>query len=172
MSQEQTPQQQDDKGGLRVLVVVDESALGAHTARIGAAVAASMAAEAVFHFPMPIEPVDADSPAQLARALPEYHEACRERARVVFEAACDAAARVGARCRTELTIDEVPADAVRRVAQENDCRIIVVGSLGRGRVSRVLHGSLADELVQVSDRPVLVCREDMGFGSIAALPPT
>jgi nucleotide-binding universal stress UspA family protein len=155
-----------------VLVVVDDSALGAHTAEIGAAVAAAMSAEALFHFPIPIEHVEADSPTQLVRALPEHRDACRARAQPVFDAAQRAAGRLGATSDTVLTIEEVPADAVRRIAAERGCGIVVAGSHGRGALSRMLRGSLVDELLHTCDRPVLVCREDMAFGAVPALAAT
>jgi nucleotide-binding universal stress UspA family protein len=152
-----------------VLVVVDESPLGRHTAALGSAVAATMRASVVFHLPVAAGPVEAETPADLTRALPDQREAAEERARPVFEAAERIAAQAGIGCETVLTIDEVPAEAVRRVAAEKDCGLIVVGSQGRGPLTRMLRGSLVDELIHGSDRPVLVCREDMRFGAVAAL---
>jgi nucleotide-binding universal stress UspA family protein len=51
-----------------------------------------------------------------------------------------------------------PAEALAELANEPDIDIVVVGHRGRSAVSRVLLGSVADRLVQISPRPVLVAR--------------
>ncbi|MBI4416809.1 MAG: universal stress protein [Euryarchaeota archaeon] len=52
-------------------------------------------------------------------------------------------------------------DAARFIVREAEARgadLIVVGSLGRGRMARLLVGSVADKLVRTATVPVLVVR--------------
>ena len=50
------------------------------------------------------------------------------------------------------------AATILREAEERGVDLIVVGSLGRGRMARVLMGSVADKLVHAAPVPVLVVR--------------
>lgn len=49
-----------------------------------------------------------------------------------------------------------PAEQILRVAQEIDAQLIVVGTLGHGRVMSAFLGSTANQLVRWSERPVMV----------------
>jgi len=71
-------------------------------------------------------------------------------------------------CTSVLTIDEEPCDAVRRLASEQACSLIAIGSHGRGTLTRALTGSLVADLVRLAERPVLVCREDMALQDFGA----
>lgn len=51
-----------------------------------------------------------------------------------------------------------PAEALADAAETRDCSMVVIGSRGRGGVARVLLGSVADRLVHISKRPVLVVK--------------
>jgi nucleotide-binding universal stress UspA family protein len=51
-----------------------------------------------------------------------------------------------------------PAEVIADLAVDEDYDLIVVGNKGRGAVSRVLLGSVADRLVHISNRPVMVVR--------------
>lgn len=51
-----------------------------------------------------------------------------------------------------------PAETLAKMASEEDVDLVVVGHRGRGAISRVLLGSVADRLVQISPKPVLVSR--------------
>lgn len=59
--------------------------------------------------------------------------------------------------RVETAIGE-PAREVVRFAEENDIDQIIVGSHGRGGVSRVLLGSVAEKIVRRAPVPVTVVR--------------
>ncbi len=149
----------------RILVVLEDSALGRHTAAIGVGMAARLGCSVSFQVPIPIEHIEAKSPASMTHALAAHRQLCHDRTRPLFELATGLATAAGVDSRTVLTIEEEPAAAVQRVAAEQACEIIVVGTQGRSKVSRVLHGSLADDLVRLSPRPVLVCRDDMHQGA-------
>ena len=152
-----------------LLVVLEEPLpLSERTALIGVTLAQKMSVEVVFHVAIGIEPIDAATVTELDRELPLHREACQLRAQPLFDAAQAMAERTGVASRCELTIDEEPLEAVLRLARDRDCALILVGSHGRGGISRMLHASLVDQLVRESDRPVLVCREDMTAGPLAA----
>ena len=51
-----------------------------------------------------------------------------------------------------------PAEALAGLAESGGYDLVVVGHRGRGAVQRVLLGSVADRLVQICPRPVLVVR--------------
>jgi nucleotide-binding universal stress UspA family protein len=50
------------------------------------------------------------------------------------------------------------AETLAGLAGAGEVDFVAVGHRGRGRVQRALLGSVADRLVQISPRPVLVCR--------------
>ena len=51
------------------------------------------------------------------------------------------------------------AETLAELAGAGDVDFVAVGHRGRGRVQRALLGSVADRLVEISPRPVLVCRD-------------
>jgi len=57
--------------------------------------------------------------------------------------------------KTELVNDR-PADAILRAADQYDARAIVVGAAGRGPISGALLGSVTYQVVHRSKRPVVV----------------
>jgi nucleotide-binding universal stress UspA family protein len=50
------------------------------------------------------------------------------------------------------------AEALAEEAKRDDIRMVIVGHRGRGAAARVLLGSVADRLVQICPKPVLVVR--------------
>ena len=51
-----------------------------------------------------------------------------------------------------------PAEMLAELARTGDVDLVAVGHRGRGAVARLLLGSVADRLVQISSKPVLVVR--------------
>ena len=51
-----------------------------------------------------------------------------------------------------------PAETLADLAKTGDVDLVVVGHRGRGSVTRLLLGSVADRLVQICPKPVLVVR--------------
>jgi nucleotide-binding universal stress UspA family protein len=51
-----------------------------------------------------------------------------------------------------------PAETIADLAMDEGFDLVVVGNKGRGAVSRVLLGSVADRLTHICKRPVLVVR--------------
>ncbi|NJN00788.1 MAG: universal stress protein [Aquincola sp.] len=155
------------EASVRLLVVLDESELGLRAAAMGAALAARVGGEITMHVPIPIEHIEARSAATAMQALGQHQENCRQRTAEWFARAHAIVEPYGVATKTVMTMDEDPCAAVLRIADEFGCGLIVVGSQGRGTVSRVLGGSLVAELVRQSHLPLLVCREDMTSGWLA-----
>lgn len=79
-----------------------------------------------------------------------------EGARLLAEAVAEAtAAGVTARGTCQLG---TPAELLLDLAASDEVKALVVGSRGRGAVARVLLGSVADQIVKASPKPVLVVR--------------
>jgi nucleotide-binding universal stress UspA family protein len=60
--------------------------------------------------------------------------------------------------RSTLVESARPAEALAELANEPDIDLVVVGHRGRSAVTRALLGSVADRLVQICPKPVLVVR--------------
>ena len=95
--------------------------------------------------------------ATLAPAATEWAEAQEQYAKGLLR---EASARVKSKA---LEVDAVvrtgaPAEALADLANKADVTMIVVGHRGRNLAARLLVGSVADRLVQISPRPVLVVR--------------
>ena len=60
--------------------------------------------------------------------------------------------------RSTLVESARPAEALAELAKEHDIDLVVVGHRGRSAMTRALLGSVADRLVQICPKPVLVVR--------------
>ena len=80
-----------------------------------------------------------------------------QRARADLESAVQRESSWGLEPQTEL-LDGHAVEVLARRASEDDIDILVVGHRGRGAVARTLLGSVADRLVQVCSKPVVVVR--------------
>ncbi len=70
----------------------------------------------------------------------------------------DAEALAGAPVRGRFLYGE-PSPEILREIGESRCQLLVVGTHGRGRVSRLLLGSVAERLVRDAPCPVFVARD-------------
>ena len=82
-----------------------------------------------------------------------------ERTEAVLEAARETAAEQDIELTTE-TVIGIPSRAIVEYVQENDVDHVVMGSHGRQGVSRLLLGSVAENVVRRSPVPVTVARND------------
>lgn len=55
-----------------------------------------------------------------------------------------------------LAVEGAPASEIVRIAQEQACDLIVIGSHGRGGLSRMILGSVADRVMRTAHCPVMV----------------
>lgn len=87
----------------------------------------------------------------------DWLSAAEERANTVLGNARDAAADSGVELSTDSTVGR-PAHAIVEYAAEHGLDHIVIGSHGRGGISRMLLGSVAETVVRRAPIPVTVFR--------------
>jgi nucleotide-binding universal stress UspA family protein len=90
----------------------------------------------------------------------------RNSARLALDAVCGELERAG-RWAVPLLADGRPDEIIPIAAETDGARLIVVGSLGKGAIERLLVGSVAERVVRRSRIPVLVARPPVRpFGRI------
>jgi nucleotide-binding universal stress UspA family protein len=83
-----------------------------------------------------------------------HREALRTIGRTALEAAVEAADAAGVPTTLEL-VDAKPAEALLRIADTYDARVIVVGTWGESPLKGAMLGSTPHKLLHLSSRPVL-----------------
>ena len=73
----------------------------------------------------------------------------------ILKKAAEAVSAFGVSC-DQINLTGEPAEALSQHAEGASVWMVVVGSRGRGAVARVLLGSVADRLVHICKKPVLV----------------
>jgi len=79
----------------------------------------------------------------------------RKEGEVATEYVADRARAVGLEAKTIIT-EGHPAEEIIKYAEENSIDLIVMGTLGKGGVNRLLLGNVADKVTRTSKIPVLV----------------
>jgi nucleotide-binding universal stress UspA family protein len=107
--------------------------------------------------PIGLEPpiIDVHQAAQIDAAM-------FERAQKLAQRGAQLAADAGLKPEALAAADELHtpvAETLLRIARDRDAEAVVVGAHSKGRVSEVLLGSTARDVVRHTDRPVLVVRE-------------
>ena len=85
----------------------------------------------------------------------EHREALREQAVALTGEALARARDAGVDAESAL-VDDRPASALVSLADDNDARLIVVGSYGESPLKGAILGSTPHKLLHLSERPVLV----------------
>lgn len=101
--------------------------------------------------PMPIPP------AQVADALASINERMERERNATLEATMERFVAFGNRASTRSALGK-PGDVICDIAEQEKFDLVVVGSSGKGRVSRALLGSVSYKVVNQSRVPVLVVR--------------
>lgn len=102
-----------------------------------------------------------------AAASLEYDRLMREGVADALSDAVTAAEDAGVEVETRILEGSPPA-AIAECAKDSGARLVVVGSVGRGAVARLVVGSVTDRLARICDRPVLAVRgETAGFDAWA-----
>jgi len=139
----------------RILVGVD----GSKESRAAAACAANLAkamGSQVIVASIADAPVALAAPELVQRASQWQEEAAKQAAAVAKEIAAGIAS-------SGLTVETIvergaPAETLAELAKAGEVDLVVVGHRGRNALSRALMGSVADRLVQICSKPVLVVR--------------
>lgn len=137
----------------RILVGVDGSKESRDAAKFAAGIARATGSQLTIAFAVaPVIPTEG-APELVAR-FQEWEERDRQQAKAVLkEVACS----LGEGVPVETMVARgSPAAALAELATQGDVEMVVVGHRGRNAVARTLLGSVADRLVQISPKSVLV----------------
>ncbi len=85
----------------------------------------------------------------------DYAKSLKERSEEVMAHASHQAAAKHVDIET-VVVEERPAAALVRIAEERDARLIVVGTRGESPLKGALVGSTPHKLIQLADRPVVI----------------
>jgi nucleotide-binding universal stress UspA family protein len=83
----------------------------------------------------------------------------RELGREYLEEQAQRVREEGVEVEVKVTPTQEPADAILKAVQEEEADLVAMSTEGRGGVSRLLLGSVADKVVRGSSVPVLLFRE-------------
>lgn len=138
----------------KFLVGVDGSSASEHAARVTAEHAVRVGSTVVLaHVRVP-----AMLPAGAAAVLPQLEEADRQESQQLLQRLGRAIADTGASIELRELAGDSAANALADLAATDEFDLVAVGSQGRGAVARMFLGSVADRLVHISSKPVLVVR--------------
>ena len=141
----------------RILVGVDGSPESKQAAELAANLAGPMHAELLLTFVAP-RPVPF-GPEPYAQGLAGWEMAEREYGNAVLREMATRCTVPGVSVRTRFESGG-PAEVLAEIAGREDADLVVVGHRGRGAVKRLLLGSVADRLAQISPKPVLIARSE------------
>lgn len=134
----------------RILVAVDGSDASLHAVRAAATIARGLGSQITLAHVVPPTFVPPEVPFGVQ---PWTEEAVKAGEKLLEAAAKDAGLTV-----ERMNVTGSPAERLAEIADSGNFDLVVVGSKGRGAVSRVLIGSVTDRLVHICTRPVLVVR--------------
>jgi nucleotide-binding universal stress UspA family protein len=101
--------------------------------------------------------------AEAGTSLDSILEGSEEVGQRIVQEAAEWAAEAGIHYETELVWGRV-AEVICRVAQERDCDLVVVGSLGLTGFKRLMLGSISNAVASKAPCPVLVVKLSEGEG--------
>jgi nucleotide-binding universal stress UspA family protein len=103
----------------------------------------------------------------VAGELHDYHAALKDLATKRLTEGKEFAHQAGGEVEAVI-VERAPADALVKLADERDARMIVVGTRGESPIKGALLGSTAHKLLHLADRPVLVVPVDRPDGPSTA----
>lgn len=136
----------------KILAAVDGSDSSLHSARLALEIAQAMGAKLTIAYCVAPMLIPGEVPFTV---VSEVVKAEVERGKKLLE---ETATTLGdASVRTAM-LEGAAAERIAEEAENEGFDLVVVGSRGRGAVARVLLGSVADRLVHICRKPVLVVR--------------
>lgn len=138
----------------QILIAVDGSAAAIHAARKGLEMARAFNAAATLAYVQPFTLVYGSGSMGLSQEVDDMERAQGER--VLREALAELEPLLPV--PTTKLLRGTPAEALADFALHEGFDLVVIGNTGRGAVSRMLLGSVADRLVHICKRPVLIAR--------------
>lgn len=162
----------------RILVVVEAGAVSRSAISEAVALAKGNDAELVFFSVLPryVMPVS-DMPMMGALSPDEFQRSATESAQRHLAAVSAVAKQAGVRCSYAVGAGVDDAECIIEAAKQRRCGLIVVASVGRNAVLRLIMGSVIPGLITLSTIPVLVVRKPTSgnkvrrLAAVAPLPP-
>ena len=138
----------------RIMVGVDGSEASHRAARLGAEIALRFGARLTLAYVVPRLLLPPDAYGLTEAQVEEEHATFAQKLLATARAKLgDSGVEIDS-----MSLFGAPAESLAESAAQLDVDMVVVGSRGRGAVTRALLGSVADRLVHSCTRPVLVCR--------------
>jgi nucleotide-binding universal stress UspA family protein len=137
----------------RILVGVDGSNESRAAAKTAAELAGATGSQLTIAYAVPL-PTGAS---ELDLRANEWLDKEKAAGQAIVKEIAAAVGKPGLAIET-VVVEGAPAHTLAELARSGDVDLVVVGHRGRGAIPRVLLGSVADRLVQISPKPVLVVR--------------
>lgn len=134
----------------RILVAVDGTPVAREAARVGLELAERLGARVSLLHVLPPSLEE-----EHAAEFEAFERACEQYAKDLLQEVRLLTGRAGPPTETRVIHGE-PSPAILRAAEEWGADLVVLGTRDRSRMARTLLGSVADEVVRRSTRPVLV----------------
>lgn len=136
----------------RILVAVDGSEPSRRALHLAVSIAKKLEARVIIAHSVVWEPL---APSRQRRAMQQLAKEFDEIGRKILKKMNDEVA--GSGVEVELVLLHGPAgEAVTKFAAAEDHDLVVVGVRGRNLASRLILGSVADRIIRICNRPVLV----------------
>lgn len=135
----------------KILVAIDGSEPSLHAARMAAQLAEKTHGEVTLAYVVPQVLI----PAEVPFAAGQLAEEAVKAGEILLEQTTKELGQPGLR---RVCLTGSPAERLSELAETEAFDLVVIGSKGRGAVSRVLVGSTTDRLVHICRKPVLVVR--------------
>lgn len=135
----------------KILVAIDGSEQAIHAARMALEIASKTGGEVTLVHVIPNLMISGEVP--FAAGI--LAEDVMKNGELLLE---QTAKELGSPNLRRVCLNGTPAERLTDLAEAEAADLIVVGSKGRGAVSRMLIGSTTDRLIHISKKPVLVVR--------------
>jgi nucleotide-binding universal stress UspA family protein len=136
----------------KILVAVDGSAASLHAAKMALELAKATGAELSAVYSVPPVALPGEVPFTVVNDVVKADTA---RGKALLE---EVLKEIGGQQAQALLIEGSPAERIAETAEAQGFDLVVVGSRGRNAVARLFLGSVADRLVHICKKPVLVVR--------------
>jgi nucleotide-binding universal stress UspA family protein len=145
----------------KILVATDGSELATQAVKTGVQLASALKASlTIVSVTEPLPPIDAAAQAEIGVKDPfgKYEQVVERGALQSLAVAQQLATEAGVDCETIHVKDSYPAIGIVQTAETCSADLIVMASHGRRGLTKLLLGSVTNEVLVKSKVPVLVCR--------------
>ena len=145
----------------KILVATDGSELATQAVKTGVQLASELKASlTIVSVTEPLPPIDAAAQAEIGVKDPfaKYEQVVERGALQSLAVAQQLATEAGVDCETIHVKDSYPAIGIVQTAETCSVDLIVMASHGRRGLTKLLLGSVTNEVLVKSKVPVLVCR--------------